>query len=71
MASSFDSALREAQSEWMDLDGVEIVGEGHGGDGPVIDVFVSIPLEQAEQRLPERFRGYPVVIHASGTISAQ
>ena len=71
MPPSFASALQEAQSDWMDLDGVEIVGEGDGEDGPVIDVFVSIPVEEAEERLPERFRGYPVVIHASGTISAQ
>lgn len=70
MDTSFEQALAEAQSSWMDFDGVESVGQGERNDLPCIRVSVSIRTDDVRQRIPAYFQGHPVEIVESGVISA-
>lgn len=70
MNATFRQALEEAQSAWMNLEGVEAVGEGEVDGRPCIRVFVSGRTDAVEDEIPDTFRGFPVRVHDSGIISA-
>ena len=70
MATSFDKALQEAQKSWMDLEGVESVGQGDKDGQPCIRVFISMRTDEVRDQIPSSFRGHPVDVVESGVISA-
>jgi len=69
MDTSFEKALEEAQSSWMELDGVEGVGQGERNGQPCIQVLISQRTDDVRQ-IPSSFRGHPVEVVESGGIQA-
>jgi len=69
MESSFLEVIDEA-SRWLDLDGVEGVGQGKKNGKDCVIVFASSPPSKLSGIIPRVFMGFPVVIEASGSISA-
>lgn len=63
-------AIDEA-SEWMDIDGVEGVGEGEKDGKECIVVLVSVSPAQLSGVIPPTFKGFLVVIEESGEFFAQ
>lgn len=66
MASNFKMILEEAQQEWMDLEGVQAVGEGKKNGKPCIDVFISDKSGEIERTIPSVYKSVPVTIRESG-----
>ena len=55
-------AIDEAAA-WLDIDGVESVGQGKTSDGQAcIDVGCSRPPSELQGRIPDTFMDYPVVL---------
>lgn len=70
MSNEILTAIDEA-SAWMDVEGVESVGEGESNGRACILVGVSRPAEEMKKKLPETFHGFPVRIEYTGTYRAQ
>jgi acetolactate synthase small subunit len=70
MEIKLQQALKEAQS-WMDIEGVEGVGQGKINDRDCIIVFISLKTPEIEKKIPSKFEGIPVDIQESGIIGAQ
>lgn len=66
MATNFYKILEEAQQEWMDLEGVQAVGEGQKKGKPCIDVYVSETSDEIERIIPSVYKSVPVNIRESG-----
>lgn len=58
-------------SDWLDIDGVEGVAQGHEEGKDCIVVGCSRPPSELAGRIPTIFQGYPVVFKDWGIISAQ
>jgi hypothetical protein len=56
--------------ELMALDGVTGTGEGAEHGKPIVVVFVVKDTPELRARLPKSLEGYPVVIRASGEVTA-
>ena len=56
---------------WLDIDGVEGVGEGTMDGNACIIVGCSLSPDEFAGQIPTRFMGYPVVFEEWGTVSAQ
>ena len=70
MSSEILDAIDKA-SRWMQYDGVEGVGQGQKEGRTCITVFVSCPLSELADKIPDTFQGFPVVFDESGVLSAQ
>ena len=66
MATNFKIVLEEAQLEWMDLEGVQAVGEGRKNVKPCIEVFVSETNAEIDRTIPAVYKSVPVTIRESG-----
>lgn len=66
MASNFQKVLEEVQQEWMDLNGVEAVGQGTKDGKDCIEVFISEKSPGIERTIPSDYKSVPVVIRDSG-----
>ena len=66
MAANFKKILEEAQQEWIDLKGVQAVGEGKKNGKPCIDVYVSETSAEIERTIPTVYKSVPVNIRESG-----
>jgi hypothetical protein len=69
MENKLQQALEKAQS-WMDIEGVEAVGQGKIKDQDCIVVFVSLKTPEIEEKIPSECNGIPVDIQESGVITA-
>jgi hypothetical protein len=69
MGNKLQQALEKAQS-WMDIEGVEGVGQGKIKDQDCIIVFVSLRTPEIEAKIPSKCNGIPVDIQESGVIDA-
>lgn len=69
MENKLQQALKKAQS-WMDIEGVEAVGQGKIKDQDCIVVFVSLKTPEIKQKIPSELNGVPVDIQESGVINA-
>jgi len=67
MAADIEDVVRRA-SAWMDIDGVELVGQGEREGRPVVTVAVS--NDRAAAQIPPTFDGYPVLIEHTDPITA-
>jgi hypothetical protein len=70
MSEKILEAIDEA-SAWLEIDGVESVGQGREAGQPCIVVGVSVPVKTIRERLPTSFCGFPVVVRFTGVVSAQ
>jgi hypothetical protein len=70
MNTTIEQAVEEAGA-WADLDGVVLVGQGRKDDRDCILVLISVEPEEMSERIPETFRGFPVVIEFSDEVNAQ
>lgn len=72
MSGNFQKVLEEAQQEWMDLKGVEAVGQGVENGKNCIDVYISEKSPEIERIIPSVYKSVPVIIRDSGgTFKAQ
>ena len=67
---SIQEILKEIE-HWMDIEGVEGIGQGMANNKDCIMVFVSAENEEIRKAIPGEYKGYPVVIEISGIISAE
>ena len=67
MGNKLQQALKKAQS-WMDIEGVEAVGQGKIKDQDCIVVFVSLKTPEIEEKIPSKCNGISVNIQESGRI---
>lgn len=70
MTSKILEALDEANG-WMDYKGVEGIGQGQKDDKDCIIVFISSPSSELSAKIPNEFKGFPVVFQESGQIDIQ
>lgn len=70
MSAGIEQAVEQA-SGWLDLEGVEFVGQGEHEGAACVLVGVSHPVEEMRGRLPRSLHGYPVVVQASGRVQAR
>jgi hypothetical protein len=70
MTSKILEALDDA-SRWMDIDGVEGVGQGEKDARECIIVYVSRPSSEFASQIPKEFKGFPVIIQESGQFDIQ
>ncbi|HHP7238064.1 hypothetical protein [Longibacter sp.] len=72
MSSKIQDALRSAQDQWMDWNGVEAVGQGKADGEDCIVVYVASRDLDVIKSIPAEFQGVPVQVHdAGGSIRAQ
>ena len=66
MTDSFENVLSEVQEKWMDIEGVQAVGQGVKEDRDCIDVLVIEDNPALRKLIPKEYKGIPVVIRESG-----
>jgi len=69
MSASIEQAVEQAGG-WLDLEGVEFVGQGEHEGADCVVVGVSRPVEEMRGKLPASLHGYPVIVEFSGTVQA-
>ncbi|RMD96248.1 MAG: hypothetical protein D6814_11720 [Calditrichaeota bacterium] len=70
MDGDLEKIIREL-SDWLDIEGVEGLGQGEREAKPCIVVLVSRPRETFSGLLPEKYRGYDVVLEETGPIEIE
>ena len=70
METDLLKAIDEATA-WLDIDGVEGIGQGIKDGEDCIVVGCSCPPADLEKQIPATFMGYPVSFENWGIISAQ
>ena len=63
---NIEQALAEHTEAWMQIDGVEGTGIGLCDDTPCIKIFVSRPLDEFVEVLPDSVAGHPVRLEPAG-----
>ena len=71
MGLSIEEVISEIQDQWMDIDGVEGIGQGKANDKDCIVVFVSLKTLEIEKSIPSKFKEYAVKIIESGALYAE
>ncbi|MGD8428094.1 MAG: hypothetical protein PVH63_10695 [Balneolaceae bacterium] len=66
MESTFNEILKEAQDNWMKIEGVVAIGQGKKNQEDCIDVYIAINSEEIKKQIPEIFKNIPVVFRESG-----
>lgn len=61
-----EDAQEELAAKLMRAKGVEGVGIGRHHGVPCLKVYLSVPPAELRTRIPERFRGHPVVVTGGG-----
>lgn len=69
MGSGIQAALDEAAA-WLDYDGVEGVAEGERNGAPCILVLTSCDPAELTEKIPKKFKGFPVVFEQTGSFAA-
>lgn len=67
---SIEQALAEV-TDWMEVKGVEGIGQGRIDDKDCILVFVSMKTPEIRKAIPPEYAGYPVRIEEVGNIVIQ
>lgn len=66
MTQSFQDVLEEVQQKWMDLEGVEAVGQGRTDGRDCIVVYLSAKSAAVDREIPSEYKTVPVDIRESG-----
>jgi hypothetical protein len=69
-SKSITKVLEEAKS-WMNIPGVEGVGQGLQDNTDCIVVFVSTNPSELKGKIPAKFNGFPVRIEETGHFQVQ
>jgi len=73
--ATVERSIEEVQEaftpEWMDLPGVVGTGIGLCEGQPCIKVFVTGPLQELEERIPNEVGGHRVVLEQTGRFQAR
>jgi hypothetical protein len=68
MELSIEEVVSEIRDQWMDINGVEGIGQGKVDDKDCILVFVSTKTQDIEKTIPSKFQNFPVKVMESGVI---
>ena len=71
MDLKIEEVIAEIMDEWMNINGVEGIGQGKIDDKDCILVFISMKTPEIEKSIPSEFKGFPVKLIESGTIYAE
>jgi len=71
MGLSIEEVISEIQDQWMDIDGVEGIGQGKTNDKDCIVVFVSLKTSEIEKSIPSKIKEFAVKIIESGALYAE
>lgn len=66
MSRNIEDVVEEISAQWMELDGVEGIGQGKDNDKDCILVFVSRNPDELKGSIPDQFKGYAVKFMQSG-----
>ena len=66
---SMEEIIKEAEA-WMEIKGVEGVGQGQKDGKDCIHVLISCEPVQLKGKVPDVFKGVPVYLTPTGTIKA-
>jgi len=69
MKQTIEQVIEEA-SQWLNLDGVEGIGQGEHGGEPCIVVLISGNKQNLAEKIPKSFKGYPVILEETGEVRA-
>lgn len=71
MGLRIEEVISEIRDQWMDIDGVEGIGQGKTDDKDCILVFVSVKTPEIRKTIPLEFKGFTVRVIESGVISTE
>ncbi len=71
MELSIEEVISEISDQWMEINGVEGIGQGKVNDKDCILVFVRAKTPEIEKAIPGEFKGFTVQVRESGVIHAQ
>ena len=69
MKEAIEKVIDEA-SQWLNIDGVEGIGQGEHGGEPCIVVLISAKKQDIADQIPKTFKGYPVILEETGEFRA-
>lgn len=70
MRLSIEEAVSEISDQWMEINGVEGIGQGKVDDKDCILVFVRAKTPEIEKAIPPEFKGFTVQVRETGVIRA-
>ncbi len=70
MRLSIEEVVSEISHQWMEISGVEGIGQGKVDDKDCILVFVRAKTPEIEKAIPPEFKGFAVQVRESGVIRA-
>ncbi len=71
MGGSIEEVISKIRDKWMEIGGVEGIGQGKVDDEDCIMVFVSRKVNEIKEKLPEKLEGFVVKIEETGIIQSQ
>ena len=71
MQLSIEEVVSEIRDQWMEISGVEGIGQGKVDDRDCIMVFVRARTPEIEKAIPPEFKGFTVQVRESGIIHAE
>ena len=71
MKQKIEEVLSEIRDDWMEINGVEGIGQGKMEGEDCIVVFISMETPEIKKAIPSSFRGFKVKMVKSGGITAQ
>ena len=70
MRLSSEEVMLEIRDQWIDINGVQGIGQGKVDDKDCILVFVRTKRPEIEKAIPPEFKGLTVRVRESGVIYA-
>jgi len=70
MELSIEEVVSEISDQWMEINGVEGIGQGKVNDKDCILVLVREKTPEIEKAIPAQFKGFTVQVRESGDIRA-
>ena len=67
---TIEQVQEEHTGQWLAIPGVEGTAIGLFEGKPCIKVFISVPADQIQAKIPSTVKDYPVIIEETGTFHA-
>jgi hypothetical protein len=71
MKTSIEKALQEITNEWLNIEGVNGVGQGKTGKEDCIIVTLDAKTPEIEKKIPKEYKGFSVKLLVTGPIFAE
>lgn len=71
MELSIEEVISEISDQWMEINGVEGIGQGKVDDKDCILVFVRAKTPEIKKAIPPEFEGFNVQVRETGVIHAE